>query len=106
LRIYTTQPDVIAAGRGPLLWLGLVQAFAGIAIVLSHALQGAGNTRFVFAVEVLVCVGMYLPTVYGLGLRTPLGFAGAWIGEYAYWTTLAAIMAAKFRRGSWKTIVV
>ncbi len=106
LRLYTAEPSVIAAGRGPLFWLGFVQAFAGAALVLSQSLQGAGNTRFVFAVEFCVCVFLYLPTVYFLGLRTPLGLAGAWIGEYVYWTAMALVMALKFRTGSWKTIRV
>jgi Na+-driven multidrug efflux pump len=83
--------------------LGLVQVFAGFALVLSQSLQGAGNTRYVMGVE-FMCVLLYLPTVYLLGLRTPLGLVGAWIGEYVYWIVLAIAMAAKFRTGSWKTI--
>ncbi len=105
-RIYTSDPTVIATGRLSLMYLGLVQSFAGIALVLSQALQGAGNTRFVMAVEFIVCLGLYLPIVYLLGLRTPLGLVGAWTGEYTYWVALAAIMVTKFRRGTWKAIVV
>jgi len=105
-RIYTADPAVIAAGRLPLACLGVVQAFAGIALVLSQALQGAGNTRFVMGVELVVCVGLYLPIVYTLGLHTPLRLVGAWTGEYVYWVALAVILAWKFRRGTWKEIVV
>jgi putative MATE family efflux protein len=106
LRLYTAEPTVIAAGRGPLLYLGFVQIFAGIALVLSQSLQGAGNTRFVFWTEFFVCIFLYLPTVYFLGLRTPLGFAGAWVGEYVYWIALSIVMVLKFRRGGWKQIQV
>ncbi len=106
LRIYTNEPSVIAAGRGPLFYLGLVQAFAGMAIVLSQALQGAGNTRFVLHAEFLVCGGIYLPLVFLLGLRTPLGLSGAWMGEYVYWVIVTIIMALKFRERSWKRIAV
>ena len=104
--VYTSDPDVIAAGRWPLIFLGLVQAFPGIALVLSQGLQGAGNTRFVMMAELLVCFGLYLPAVYLLGLRTPLGLLGAWSGELVYWGSLALIMALKFRRGTWKRIVI
>jgi putative MATE family efflux protein len=104
-RVYTNDVSVVGAGRLPLMILGFVQAFAGVALVLSQALQGAGNTRYVMVVE-LVCVGCYLPTVYFLGLRTPLGLLGAWTGEYVYWLLLAAAMAWKFRTGTWKSIVV
>jgi putative MATE family efflux protein len=105
-RIYTFDLEVIAAGHRPLVFLGIVQAFAGIALVLSQALQGAGNTRFVMVAELAVCSSLYLPIVYTLGLRTPLGLVGAWIGEYLYWAALAAIMVWKFRRGEWKRIIV
>ncbi len=104
LRIYTGEPSVIAAGRGPLFWLGFVQAFAGTALVLSQALQGAGNTRFVLASELLVCGLVYLPVVFVLGLRTPLGLSGAWVGEYVYWIVVTTIMALKFRERGWKRI--
>lgn len=106
LRIYTSEPSVLAAGRGPLFWLGFVQAFAGTALVLSQALQGAGNTRFVLAAELGVCGLVYLPVVFLLGLKTPLRLAGAWTGEYVYWIVVTAIMAAKFRAGTWKAIRV
>lgn len=102
-RIYTTDLSVIAAGRLPLMLLGPVQVFAGFALVLSLSLQGAGNTRYVMGIEIL-CVTFYLPTVYFLGLRTPLGLVGAWTGEYVYWIVLAIAMIWKFRTGSWKTI--
>ena len=103
-RIYTSDPAVIAVGRTPLFYLGLVQGFAGIALVLSQTLQGAGNTRFVLVVELLVCLGIYIPVAFLLGLRSRLGLVGAWTAEYTYWLALAAIMSAKFRRGTWKTI--
>jgi Na+-driven multidrug efflux pump len=53
-----------------------------------------------------VCIAIYLPTVYLLGLRTPLGLLGAWTGEYVYWLILAVAMFWKFRQGTWKTIIV
>ncbi|MDD5219898.1 MAG: MATE family efflux transporter, partial [Candidatus Bipolaricaulis sp.] len=102
-RIYTSDPAVIAVGRTPLFYLGFVQALAGVALVLSQTLQGAGNTRFTLAVELVVCLGLYLPLAFFLGLRSRLGLVGAWTAEYAYWLALATIMATQFRRGTWKT---
>jgi len=104
-RIYTSDPTVIATGRVPLILLGFVQIFVGIALVFSQSLQGAGNTRYVMLVE-FACVCVYLPTVYGLGLHTSLGLVGAWTGEYIYWLVLAAAMFWKFRQGTWKSITV
>ena len=106
MRIYTPDSAVIGAGRTPLFLLGFVQAFAGVALVLSQALQGAGNTRFVMFAELGICGTLYLPVVYLLGLRTRLGLIGAWTGEFVYWTALATVMIWKFSRGGWKRIIV
>jgi len=102
--IYTSDPQVIAAGRLPLMLLGLTQAFGGVAIVLSNALQGAGNTRFVMLAELLICGGIYLPSAYLIGLQFGGGIVGAWTGEYVYWIFLALLVTWKFRKGTWKTI--
>ena len=103
--IYTNDPAVIEAGRLSLRLLGFVQGFAGVALVLTQALQGAGNTRYVMFVE-FACVACYLPTVYALGLRTSLGIVGAWTGEYMYWLMMAAAVAWRFRSGAWKRTIV
>ena len=105
-RIYISDPAVIAAGTLPLVLLGFVQILAGITLVLSQSLQGAGSTRFVMATELVVCATLYLPVVYVLGLHTRLGMLGAWMGEYVYWIALAAIMAWRFRSGKWESIEV
>jgi multidrug resistance protein, MATE family len=104
--IYTNDPEVIALGKTPLIFLGLTQAFGGVSLVLEQSLQGAGNTRFVMLAEVLAGLLLYLPVAYLLGIRTSLGITGAWLAELVYWSTLSALMAAKFRTGTWKTILV
>jgi len=102
--IYTSDATVISLGRLPLILLGVIQAFGGIGVVLSRALQGAGNTRFVMLAELVVCTVLYLPTAYFLGVKLGLGITGAWSGEYIYWIFLAVVMNWKFHQGTWKHI--
>ncbi len=104
--IYTNDPAVIELGRIPLLILGATQALDGAAIVLSQGLQGAGNTRYVMVIELLVCGLIYLPVAYLFGLQFHGGIIGAWSGEFIYWFAFALFMAWKFREGSWKGIRV
>lgn len=104
--IYTSDVAVIALGRLPLIMLGVVQTFAGVALVIGRALQGAGNTRYVMLAELFVCSLLYLPFAYLLGLRLRLGIVGAWSGEFIYWLTLALLMSWKFHQGTWKKIRV
>jgi len=106
LRIFTSDPAVISTGRLPLFLLGFVQASAGVGLVLSQAIQGAGNTRFVMLAELAVCGTLYLPVVYLLGKVFGLGMIGAWTGEFLYWTSIAVVMTWKFRRGDWKHVKV
>ncbi len=104
--IYTNDPAVIELGRIPLLILGATQALDGAAIVLSQGLQGAGNTRYVMVIELLVCGFIYLPIAYFFGLQLHGGIIGAWSGEFIYWFAFALFMAWRFREGSWKRIRV
>jgi len=104
--IYTNDPAVIALGRIPLIILGVTQALDGVAIVLSQGLQGAGNTRYVMVIELLVCGLIYLPVAYLFGLRFHGGIVGAWSGEFVYWFAFALLMAWKFKEGGWKRIRV
>ncbi len=102
--IYTDNPAVIALGRTPLILLGATQILDGMAIVLSQGLQGAGNTRYVMGIELLVCGGIYLPTAYLFGIQLHGGIIGAWAGEFVYWLAFALFMALKFKQGAWKKI--
>ncbi len=102
--IYTPDAAVISLGRLPLILLGVIQAFGGIGVVLSRALQGAGNTRFVMLAELVVCTVLYLPIAYFLGVKLGLGITGAWSGELVYWLFLAVVMSWKFHQGTWKHI--
>ena len=104
--IYTNDPAVIALGRVPLILLGATQILDGMAIVLSQGLQGAGNTRYVMGVELLVCGLIYLPAAYLFGLQLHGGIIGAWSGEFVYWLAFAVFMAWKFNQGAWKKIQV
>ncbi len=104
--IYTSDPAVIAVGRIPLIYLGLTQAFGGVALTLEQSLQGAGNTRYVMLAEIGVCLLLYLPIAYLFGVHLGFGLTGAWLGELIYWSALAALMSWKFRAGSWKEIRV
>ncbi len=100
LLIHTSDPDVIAVGRWPLVFLGRVQALPGTALVLSQALQRAGNTRFVMFTNLVVCLTLHLPVVYLLSLRTPLRLLEAWTGKLACWGARTLTMVGKFRRGT------
>jgi MATE family multidrug resistance protein len=87
-------------------FVALYSVFDGIYIVFSAAVKGAGDTRFVMWVTVLVSTSvMTLPiwlgiTMFGLGLY------GAWVFVTAYIVLLSVIFYLRFRGGKWKRMRV
>ena len=104
MRIYTDDLGVISAGIPVLRLLSIAQVFAAIGLVLSSALIGAGDMRFVLGVEVGNTCLAYLPLVWLLGVHLGLGLLGAWSAEAIYNLIPALLMALRFKSGSWKGI--
>ena len=93
---------VIALAIVLLRFVAIYSIFDGVYIVFSAAVKGAGDTRFVMWVTILVstCV-MVLPiwigiTMFGLGLY------GAWFFVTTYILLFSIIFYFRFRGGKWK----
>jgi len=104
MRIYTDDLGVVSAGIPVLRLLSIAQIFAAIGLVLSSAIIGAGDMRFVLGVEVGNTCLAYLPLVWLLGVHLGLGLLGAWSAEAIYNLIPALLMALRFKSGSWKGI--
>ena len=79
LSVFTSDPDVIAAGASPLRLVGIVQFADAAGIVLMQSLIGAGAPRFVLFVSSGSQYALLLPAaaylVVGLGFGTMVLFA-------------------------------
>ena len=84
--------------------MGACGPFFAIAMILTQALFGAGNTRYVMVVELTLHFGVLVPVAWIFGVVLDLGLPGVWSSAAVYGTLLAAAMAWKFRRGDWKSI--
>jgi Na+-driven multidrug efflux pump len=74
--------------------------------VLTGALRGAGDTRFVLLVQA-VCIWLVrLPLAYRLGLALGLALPGVWAAMVVDMTGRAAFLALRFRSGAWKRLHV
>lgn len=86
-------------------FVAVYSLFDGMNLVFSFALKGAGDTRFVTAVLLLLSWPvMVLPT--WLAQRQGWGLFWAWAFASAYIIGLALIFLARFRGGRWKTMRV
>ena len=82
---------------GPLIAAGMI---------LTQALFGAGNPRYVMIVEVLLHFFVLLPAAYLLGVVLNFGLLGVWSSAAIYIVLLTIFMALKFHGGSWKAISI
>ncbi len=104
LAFITASYAVREAAHLPLQMMGIATPIIAVAMILSEALFGAGNPRFVAMAQGVLIFGVLLPLSYGLGIFGGLGLRGIWMAACVYAVLAAAAMTLKFREGSWTKI--
>ncbi|MAB89271.1 MAG: hypothetical protein CMJ90_07425 [Planctomycetes bacterium] len=103
-----TSDQLVALAVSPFLLMLAFQVIDAVGIILSRALNGAGEVMYVMYAEFAVAWGICIPAtllgVHFLGKDDPLW--GAWWGWGAYCTAWAIAMAWRWRRGSWSQIEI
>ncbi|NRA95450.1 MAG: MATE family efflux transporter [Planctomycetes bacterium] len=102
-----TSDQLVALAVGPFLLMLAFQVVDAVGIILSRALNGAGEVMYVmyaeFAVAWLICIPA---TFLGVYLLSDDPLLGAWWGWGAYCAAWAVAMAWRWRRGSWSEIEI
>ena len=96
--------SVRAAALLPMRMMGCVTPIIAVAMILSEALFGAGNSKFVAAAQFCLVFFLLVPLAWVLGITTHVGLSGMWFGAVAYAIGAAIVMTLKFRGGAWKSI--
>jgi MATE family multidrug resistance protein len=104
LHLYCKDEEVVLVARPILRICGALLPFILSALVLTQALFGAGNTRFVMFVEFGLHFFCLVPLAYLGGVVMKWGVLGVWLGAYVYIVLLCVIMGWKFAEGAWKEI--
>jgi Na+-driven multidrug efflux pump len=86
--------------------MGFATPLIATGMILTQALFGAGNTRFVMIVELVLHFLCLVPLAWLLGIVWELGLVGIWTSALIYAVLLTAAMIWKFRSGDWKLIKV
>lgn len=103
----TFDPDaVVALGRWLLIIMTLWGGFDVGNLVLSGALKGAGDTRFVMLYSVGAAWGFMVPGVLVITLVLDAGVLALWSWVMAYIAVLGAGYVLRYRSGVWKSIRV
>jgi Na+-driven multidrug efflux pump len=104
LHLVTESNAVFNAALLPMRMMGLATPLIAVGMILTQALFGAGNTRFVMIVELVLHFCCLVPLAWLLGITFELGLVGIWSAALVYVVLLTAVMVWKFRSGDWKTI--
>jgi Na+-driven multidrug efflux pump len=106
LHLVTQSPAVFETALVPMRMMGLCTPLIAVGMILTQALFGAGNTRFVMLVELVLHFFCLVPLAWLFGITLHLGLPGIWASAAIYVFLLTGVMVWKFRRGDWKTIAI
>lgn len=104
VRFITHSEQVQQAAMGPMRMMGIITPIIAVAMILSEALFGAGNTKFVAAAQLFLVFVILVPLARVLGVTAGFGLVGMWAAAVCYCCAAAVIMSVKFRGGTWKKI--
>ena len=104
LGVFLGDPETLALAEWPLRLTGATILFDALGMVLMHAMNGAGATRTVMAVSVVVQWLMFLPAAWLVGPVLGKGLLGVWLCHVAWRAAQAAIFAVLWQRGRWADI--
>lgn len=100
MRIYTTQPEVIATGASLLIVAAFFQLFDGIQTVTTGALRGMSDTASAMTLN-FVCYWLFgLPLGWYFCFDRDMGARGVWVGLCLALIVLASALLLVWRRRS------
>ncbi|QDG49260.1 MATE family efflux transporter [Persicimonas caeni] len=106
LDVLSDDEIVIQAAVPGLRIMASLEMFIAMALILTQALFGAGNTKFVMVAELILHGVCLVPLAYLFAVVFDWGFLGVWMSATVYVVALGMVMAWKFWEGSWKEIEV
>jgi len=101
LDLLTDDPAVIAVATPGLQIMAGLEIFVAMALILTQALFGAGDTKFVMVTEFLLHGLCLAPMTYLFARVLDLGFIGVWMSATLYVVLLSVNMSLRFWLGKW-----
>jgi putative MATE family efflux protein len=106
IRLFTQDPEVVASGSMALRIISTGYIFYGYAMVLTQAINGAGDTRTPTILNFICFWLIEMPVAWMLSIWFGWGQAGVYYSIVIAETTLSILAVWMFRIGRWKTIKV
>jgi putative MATE family efflux protein len=106
LRLFLHEPHTLELARTPLRVVAGTIWFDTLGMVLMNSLLGAGDSRRVMLVSVVLQWGVFLPVAYLVGPVFGMGMTGVWVAQVTYRALQTAAFATMWRDGRWAKIAV
>lgn len=106
ISFYIHDENVIAFGALSLQIIGSAYIFYGLSMVMTQALNGAGDTRTPTVINLICFWAFQIPLAYFLSKGLNLKATGAFIAIPVAETCIALLAWYFFKKGKWKTIKV
>ena len=103
--LFTTDIEVLNQVVLVLRIIALVQPALATTLIITAALQGAGDTKFPMYSTLIGIWGIRVSGVYLLGIVCRLGLVGVWIAVAVDLLVRAILLFLRFRKGQWKEIL-
>lgn len=84
----------------------LLSPASAAGLVLTQALYGAGESRFVMIVEFILHFFCLVPLAWLLAIHFELGLMGCWVSAIIYGFALLFATAFRFSKGHWKKLTL
>ena len=104
LTVFSKDSEVVSAARGTMQMMATGNAVIVAGLVASYALFGAGNTKYVMAVQATFHFLCLVPLAWVLGVVLELGIPGAFGAVLVYAFLSSTLLIRKFYLGEWKEI--
>jgi putative MATE family efflux protein len=104
VRFISHSQSVQEAALMPMRIMGICTPLIAVGMILTQALFGAGNSRFIMLVELVLHFTCLVPLAYILGIVLHGGLVGIWCAAVVYVVLLSSAMVWKFATGDWKGI--
>ncbi len=104
--LFNSDPEIVAPGSLALRILAGNYVFFGLGMILSQAINGAGDTRTPTILNFVIFWMIEIPLAYFLALKSGWGQVGVYWSIVIAECLLALALVVIFRRGKWKTVKV
>ena len=102
--LFTADPQVLGHGRTLMVVMAALQPPLALALAVSGALRGAGDTRMVMFAAIVGGWVLRLPVAYLAGVLGGGGILVVWLTMILDWGARAAITFWRFRRLPWEAV--